>query len=435
MRNILRRILIVGINFIVLIALLGAVELYFRWRYPAGADQYVTTNGLWQKFAPYVMFLTAPGTYTSWTNQFTGKNFPAHVVTNSLGFNDTHELDYSRPYHKAANERIVLFTGGSVAWGLGSTSTETTIAGRMQYYLNNAQSKIKYTVISLAMGSYIAYQQYIALQLWGESFNPDWVVVMDGFNDAGVGCGYSQGAGNPMYYAIAQAYITGYLYTTLHPVFYRGWFENELINHSAVYRTLTGKQYVPNTLAFDTTNKENKAARAAIIPTKVAESRDMLAFYLKAERATFGLFPRAQYIFSTQPTVNQFTGDFVDIYASPPGSAAHREAMAARDAALEAYLTYHQNEMCNAENMQPGFTYIFGEGAIQLERWVDKERQAGRDVTYYNVGAILPNDRADRIPYFIDPVHLSDKGADALGDFYAEKILDADTDGRTAPSP
>ena len=427
MRNILRSILIVGINFIVLIALLGTVELYFRWRYPAGADQFATTNGLWQKFAPYVMFLTAPGTYTSWTNQFTGKNFPAHVVTNSLGFNDTHEFDYSRPYQKAANERVVLFTGGSVAWGLGSTSTETTIAGRMQYYLNNAQSKIKYTVINLAMGSYIAYQEHIALQLWGELFDPDWIVVMDGFNDSEVGCTYSQGVGNPMYFAIAQAYITDYLFATAHPVFYRGWFENELIKHSAAYRALTGEQYVSNSLVFDTTSKEDMAARAAIIPTKVAQSRDMLAFYLKAERATLGLSPKARYIFSTQPTVNQFTGDFVDIYASPTDSAAHREAMAARDAALEAYLTHYQDEICTAANMQSSSTYIFGEGAIQLERWVDNERRAGKDVAYYNVGAELPNDRADRIPYFIDPIHLSDKGADALGHFYAEKILSADS--------
>jgi hypothetical protein len=434
MRKVLRGIFVVAVNLIVLVALLGTIELYFRWRYPADPDQFVATNGLWQKFAPYTMFLTAPGTYIGWKNEFTDEAIPAHVVTNSLGFNDTHEFDYSKPYRKAANERVVLFTGGSVAWGLGSTSTETTIAGRMQYYLNNAQTKIKYTVINMAMGSYIAYQQYIALQLWGESFDPDWIVVMDGYNDSQVGCAYSQGVGNPMYYAIEQAYITDYLFATLHPVFYRGWFENELINYSVAYRSLTGQQYLPNSLVFDTTSLEDAAPRRAIIPTRVAQSRDILAFYLKAERATLGLFRRARYIFSTQPTVNQFTGDFVDIYASPSGTAAHREAMAARDADLETYLTYHQNETCSAANMQPSSTYIFGKGAIELERLVDREWQDGRDVAYYNTGAILPNDRADRFPFFIDPAHLSDKGADALGQFYAEKILAADGDRTLTPS-
>jgi hypothetical protein len=427
MREILRGLMVVAINLAIFVALLGAIELYFRWKHPAGPSEFATTNGLWQKYAPYVMFLTAPGTYSAWSDEFTGQTYAAHVVTNSLGFNDHHEFDYTRPYTKAVNERVVLFTGGSVAWGVGATTTDNTVAGRMQYYLNTMQDKIKYTVINLGMGSYIAYQQFLALQLWGESFDPEWVVVMDGYNDAGVGCGYSQGVGNPMYYAIAQAFITDYLFATQNPVFYRGWLENELIKHSAAYRTLTGKQYVPDTIMFDNTSAETVAARRAIIPTKIGQSRDILAFYLKAEKAMLGLFPKARYILSTQPTVNQFTGDFENIYASPSDSPVHREAMAARDAALEKYLTYYQNDACSSAAMQPSYTYIFGEGAIQLERLVDKEHQGGRDVAYYNVGAILPDKRADRVPYFIDPAHLSDKGADVLGHFYAEQILRRDS--------
>ena len=372
------------------------------------------------------MFLTAPGTYSEWHNQFNGEYFAAHIVTNSLGFNDLHEFDYTKPYPKAPNERVVLFTGGSVAWGVGSTTTESTVAGRMQYYLNSMQNPIKYTVINLGMGGYIAYQQYLALELWGECFDPDWVVAMDGFNDAVVGCASSQSVGNPMYYAITQAFVTDYLFSTQRPVFYRGWLENELVKYSAAYRALTGKQYVPDTVIFDPTSGETIPARRAIIPTKVGKSRKILAFYLKAEKAMLELFPKARYILSTQPSANQFTGDFENIYALPSDSAAHREAMAARQAELEKYLTYYQNDMCSSANIRPSFTYTFVEGAIQLEKLVDEERLGGRDVAYYNVGAILPNEHADRIPYFIDPAHLTDKGADALGHFYAEQILKAD---------
>jgi hypothetical protein len=146
------------------------------------------------------------------------------------------------------------------------------------------------------------------------------------------------------------------------------------------------------------------------------------------------LFPKARYILSTQPSVNQFTGDFENIYASPSDSPAHRDAMIARDQALEKYLTYYQNDACSSANMQPSFTYIFVEGAIQLERLVDKERQDGRNVSYFNTGAILPDKRADRIPYFIDPAHLTDKGADTLGHFYAEQILKQDSGGQNTPS-
>jgi hypothetical protein len=283
------------------------------------------------------------------------------------------------------------------------------------------------------MGSYIAFQQYIALELWGESFDPDWIVVMDGFNDSGVGCAYSQGVGNPMFYALTQAYITSYLFSSPNPSFYRGWLENKLIQHSVAYRTLTGKQYVPETLMFDTSSKEQMAARRATIPTKTGQARDMLRFYLKAEKAMLDLFPKARYILSTQPNVNQFTGDFVNTYESPSDSAAHREAMVVRDAALEAYLTYHENEACSAANMQPSSTYIYVKGAIELERLVDKARQAGRDVSYYNIGTLMPDARADRMPYFIDSAHLTDQGADIIGRFYAEKILAADNDRTLAP--
>jgi hypothetical protein len=427
MKKVLRGILIVAVNLVVLVALLAGVELYYRWKGQAAASQFVATNGLWQKYTPYVMFVTAPGTYPVWANEFTGQNYPANVVTNAEGFNDPHEFNYTKPYQKAANERVVVFTGGSVAWGVGATSTAATIAGRMQYYLNTMQNRTKYTVINLGMGSYIAYQQYIALGLWGAPFDPDWVVAMDGFNDSGAGCGYSQGVGNPMYYAITQAYITAYLYTTQSPVFYRGWIENELIKYSAAYRALTGKQYVPDTLVLDSTSSETAEARRAIIPTKMGQSRDILAFYLKAEQLMLNMFPKARYILSTQPSVNQFSGDFVDIYDSSPESDAHRQAMAARDAALEQYLSHYQDQMCTFSGQQPSFTYIFVEGAIQLERLVDKERAAGRDVSYYNVGTLFPDSRAERMPYFIDPAHLTDKGADTIGRFYAQKILAADS--------
>jgi hypothetical protein len=427
MRKFLRGAFIVVVNCLVLIALLGAIELFYRLKSPTSPDEDATTNGLWQKYAPYVMFEAAPGSYSRWTNKFTGKTYQADVKTNSLGFNDPHEFSYDKPYQKASNERTVLFSGGSAAWGVGATAIATTVAGRTQYYLNSMQDKIRYTVINLGMAGYIAYQQYLALELWGESFDPDWVVMMDGYNDATVECQYSQGVGNPMYYAIIQTYVTSYLFSVRNPVFYRGWLENELIEHSVAYRTLTGKQYIPSALSFDTTSKETMVARRTIIPTKIGQSRDILAFYLKAEKATLGLFPKARYILSTQAIANQFTGDFVDVYASPSSSTAHRGAMAAREAALEKYLTQYQDQPCSMVNTQPSTSYIFVNGAIQLERLVDKERATGRDVAYYNTGTLFPDTHADRIPYFIDSIHLSDQGADAVGRFYAEKILSSDT--------
>jgi len=417
---------------IVLAALLGGIEFYFRhWvnEKPNGL-----LNGLWQSFQPYVMVSTAPGEYRQFFNTFTNEVYSSTVRTNSLGYNDRHEFVVGRTYKKAANEKVVLFTGGSAAWGVGATATDRTVAGRMQHYLNTLQSGRRYTVINLAMGSWIAFQQFIGLQLWGDQFDPDWVVSMDGFNDAGVGCNYSQGPGNPMYFATMRSYIDGYLMSTLHPVFYRGWLENELIKHSKAYRIITGKQYVPDNQIFDQSSSETSPFRRQIIPTKVGEARQMLAFYLASERGMLKLFPRARYILSTQPVVNPIAGDFNDIYEYLAGSPERKAAIEKRAADLETYLTQYENEMCGQGTAHPANTYIFDNGALQLEKLADEEAARGRVVEYYNIGTLFPGSRPEHMPYFSDPVHLSDKGMDVIGKFYAGRILAADRE-RPAAAP
>lgn len=431
MKRVFRGVVIVVVNVMVFAGLCGAVELYFRLRHPAEAR--LPANALWQVFRPYVMFTTTPGHYPGWQNEFTGKTIASTVTTNSLGFNDPHEFSYTKPYQKEPNEKVVLFTGGSSAWGVGSSATDKTVAGRMQYYLDTSQDKTKYTVINIAMGSYIAYQQFLAMSLWGQSFDPDWVVSMDGFNDAEAECGYSQGAGNPMYYAAMQAYVSAYMFAPRHPVFYRGWLENQLIKYSVAYRILTEREYVADDLMLERRSNETEAARLAIIPTKIGAARDILEFYVKAEQLMLDLFPRAKFILSTQPVVNDFRGDFVDIYDSPPESDAHRQAAALRSDALEKYLTVNQDLPCGHDNAQISFTYDFVDGAIRLEQLVEQQKKLGRDIYYYNVGTQFPNDREARIPFFIDPVHLSDAGMDTLGRFYANRILAAD--GAAAAKP
>jgi hypothetical protein len=430
MKGILKIVGLLALNVLVFISLAVGTEIYFRiWGHEQKED---LPNGLWQMFQPYVMFTTAAGNYPQFYNTFTHKSYPSSVKTNSLGFNDPREFSLTEPYRKVSDEKVVLFTGGSAAWGVGATATDRTVAGRMQYYLNAQQSKYRYTVVNLAMGSWIAFQQSIALQLWGARFDPDWVVSMDGFNDAAVGCGYSQGVGNPMYFATTRSYIDGYLMSTLRPVFYRGRLENDLIKHSKAYRILTGKQYVPDDQVFDETSTEEHAYRRQILPTKVGASRDVLRFYIETEAAMLRLFPRASYILSTQPVVNQFTGDFNDIYQHPIGSPERKAAIEKRTRDLEQYLTQYQDQSCGQKTGQQSFTYIFGNGAVQLEQLADAQRAQGRHVEYFNTGTLFPDARQERMPFFIDPPHLTDKGMDVIGKFYAEKIIAAQTEADTA---
>ena len=324
---------LVAINVLIFFALLAGLELFFRAKGPSANAAIEQPNGIQLHVLPYVMFANgAYSRYSTWQNIFTGQNEKADVRVNNEGYNDPRDFDWRKPYAKAANEKVVLLVGGSTVWGVGSTGFATTIAGALQSELARAQSNTKYTVINLGMGSWIAYQQFIGLEMWGSQFDPDWVVIMDGHNDAGVGCAYSQGPVNPLYFPVIKNLVDAYSATGLtQPVYLRSWLENEIINYSAAYRALTGKKYIPAT-DLDLTNQDQTRgeARKIILPTKLSAARDMLRFYVKATKASLSLFPHAKYILSTQPMVNDFTGDFVDVYKASQDAADPRSHGKAR---------------------------------------------------------------------------------------------------------
>jgi hypothetical protein len=422
----MHRVKLILINLVVFIVLLGGVEAYFRSTQTPSSP--AAPNALELRIIPYVMFANFPRSHhPAWVNIFTNENVQSSIVSNNQGYNDRREFGPTSNYRKAVNERVVLLTGGSTIWGVGSTSTETTIAGRMEYYLNASQKNLQYSVVNLGMGSWIAYQQFIGLEFFGSGYDPDWVISMDGHNDAGVGCGYSQGARNPLYFPAMKAYIDAYQ-SSGQQAFHRGWLENKIIKHSATYRSLTKKNYFPDAPEIDRTNIDTTRGelRKIIIPTKLGDAREMLAFYLKAQEAMLKLFPKARYILSTQPMVNQFTGDFTNIYENIEDGQARRVAIETRARDVDRYLEVHAETWCNTQTYIPSFVYLYVKGAIELERLVERVRNQGKLVEYHNMGRLLPNERIDRMPYFIDAAHLSDKGADILGRFYAERILTAD---------
>jgi len=142
-------------------------------RHKAGSPQYNIANGMQLYLRPYVMFANAPHSReTEWYNLFTNERIPANIKANNEGYNDKHDFSLTEPYRKAGNELVVLFVGGSTAWGVGATSVETTIAGHIGYHLNAMQKDLKYTIINFDMGSWIAYRQFIGLELWGRPSIP-----------------------------------------------------------------------------------------------------------------------------------------------------------------------------------------------------------------------------------------------------------------------
>ena len=424
----MKHLRLISINLLLFLALLLGVELFFRAKMPSAGASIEQPNGMQLHVLPYVEFSNLGySSYSAWQNIFSGKDQKADIKANNHGYNDPRDFDWRTRYAKAANEKVVLVVGGSTVWGVGSSSFSTTIAGELQTELNRDQARFKYTVINLGMGSWIAYQQFIGLEMWGAEFDPDWVIIMDGHNDAGVGCGYSQGVTNPLFFPVIKYLVDAYSATGVtRPVYLRSWLENELTYYSAAYRGLTGKKYIPNTEVDDSNKDDTRGeARKITLPTKLGAARDMLRFYVKATEASLSLFPRAKYILSTQPMVNQFTGDFVDVYR-PSQIKADPVAMAKREKDLEIYLTANEGKTCSAETYIPSFTYVYVRGAFELEKLAAVKRAEGRFVEYDNIGRVFPNERDERIKYFIDAAHLSDEGAATIGKFYASRIVEAD---------
>ncbi|WP_420416220.1 SGNH/GDSL hydrolase family protein [Pacificispira sp.] len=413
------------INVVVLVALVAGIEVYFRaTASPANLDP--GGNMIWQRFHPYVMFHSLPTVYTGWVDRYTGENIGANVTTNGLGFRDAREFSTTETYEKSPGERVVLFTGGSTAWGVGASGDDKTVASRLEAYLNEAQDEVTYTVINMAMGSWIAYQQFIGLDLWGRQFDPDWVVVLDGANDATVVCASSQGVGNPMYTAVMRAYVDGYLGTQLQPPFYRGWFENELIRFSAAYRELTGKKVVPNTLHIDEAKSDAFLQRVAIEPLSARESFSHTAFYVKSQRAVADLFDGTKTLFAFQPFPNP---SHLEFPWTEPGiddpEIVKRDHMALVDSGI---LALPEGLQCGQEAFlsHPVVYYQKVLLATALEDLVQDLRENGKDAYYTNTGPWFPADPDERKSYFIDAVHLKDSGMDIVAKGLAEHVLKAD---------
>ena len=188
----------------------------------------------------------------------------------------------------------------------------------MQHYLNTLQNEYKYTVINDQLDCVSGVHCFGAMGSAGLDCGDGWALTTPG-----VGCGSSQGVGN-------RSVIDLLSFTTRRPVFYRGRLENEVMSGA-----ITGKQYVPNTQMFDQTSTDKNPSRRQIASDKGWSSERQSCFLPEISRGNAQVISHAGYILSTQPIINEFSGDFADIYQFPAGSDAHRAAMTGRERELE----------------------------------------------------------------------------------------------------
>ena len=84
------------------------------------------------------------------------------------------------PEQVGKSDKVCLLLGGSTMFGLGATSDESTIAGRLGHYLN-LHSDSEYVVINNAMLGYNSHQELLALLQ--SKYRPDYVIALSGYNE------------------------------------------------------------------------------------------------------------------------------------------------------------------------------------------------------------------------------------------------------------
>jgi hypothetical protein len=394
------------VNAVLLLGLLvvseGMTRLFFSDFDPARRTDNQYGNPFWFKFQPYLMFSTDGPVDMRFRNaRRPGDPEFGHFATNNMGFRMTEPVQFDRPRPKAAGERVVLFTGGSGAWGAGATSNETTIAARLQAILNESQSTYRYVVISLSSNGWIAFQSMLALTLYGLNFDPDWAIAMDGHNDVLAACTFGGGAGRDGFSRQFGLYFQSYLYHNPSPPFYRGAWENELIRVSVLYRILSQERYVPPPHEPIATWDEVERA---------------LAFYELTYDRLFRVLAasKVKMLLSSQPYKDLYKADF-DVGPDQLRDMARR----------------HAGADCQSVPAREMFRYSLPRlqqvSQDLVTRWRDR-----LDVRYLNMNDFLPEDPQERPDLFwgISTSHLVDRGQDLIANAYARVILDSDLPDR-----
>jgi hypothetical protein len=414
--------LIALVNVVVFLVLVGLAEVGFGLLY----DQpNVHSYHHWQRFRPFVMFANphVPSGRFNFKDHYANKVIPSIIPNNTEGFAMAEEVSLSKRRGKGVTERVVVLTGGSAAWGVGASSYESSIAGKLESLLDAAQDRYDYTVLNLAMGGWTAFQQYIALAQWGKNLDPDWLVVMDATNDAAVACAHAQGAGYTLYYALMDAFVSGYTFLHLEPVFYRGKIENWLTEHSAIYRGITGKKPVKIDLILEDGNKN--PIRRVIRDTDWSDVEQALAFYIRTEQLMVELFPDAKILLSTQPLPFDFNTMFGGIYKADL-EGRRTDAEKALLERLEGIANANHGKKCGLARWNSARDYFMPLAAMKVERLTSSFRGRPKPVYYTNAGHIMPTSFEARKPFFIDPVHLNDSGMEKVAQLYSQIILASD---------
>ena len=111
-------------------------------------------------------------------------NKPSLRITNSQGFGSSGEFKYIYEKQKSKNIYRVIILGGSSVFGDGAESIEGNLSTKLRYELsNNTNLEKEIEIINAGVGGYDSGNEFMYLYTELLSFNPDLVIVYNGWND------------------------------------------------------------------------------------------------------------------------------------------------------------------------------------------------------------------------------------------------------------
>ena len=385
---------------------------------------------------PYMMFaVNGNARNLVWRNVETKTDIPSKMSFNNFGFAEDRDFSFPvndafvKEFGKKPQEKLILITGGSVVHGVGATANDRTIAGELQRTLNERQSRHKYRVVNLGMGSWIAYQEFVGLSLFGLPLRPDWIVAMDGHNDGAVVCSQGSGPGNPMEWP-KILYLTGGGRGATH----QGPMMQWLVDHTAAARVITGqRQAAPNDhlgLVYIDHEEPDARFRMKLRGLKFADIDRQVDFYLQAQRNMMDLFSSANILLSSQPLLHQnaVTPNYREAFAFANTYAESEAKKRLLSAELDAYMTKTKDTKCDSKVASQALGYFMARSAMRLDQAVAawSAESPNRSVLYTNVEMLFSELYGMRLPNFIDNAHLSDLGQRRIAEFFAGYILQTD---------
>jgi hypothetical protein len=375
-------------------------------------------------FFPYVMFSSSLVRDGEWNDIVNDRAYPARLRPNRQGFCSEFDYEivpsasYRENYGKKPGERIVLLTGGSAVHGVGATTNEQTIGYVLERLLNERQNKFRYRVLNLGMGSWIAFQQAICLDLWGGFFEPDWVIVMDGCNEAASYANACAGIGNPMFWPNMLYRIRG---DNL-----RSPLAHYLGERSGLFRRLAGMSESAADADGLIVDYDAPDPRFQVkFPSPIRGLDEQLGFYIESQKAILRKFPEARYVLSSQPIEPVYFENYIPSFAArdPEQRQQFRKSL---ENELDAWMAPRADwgfERHSGE-VWPGIAYFMARSALALEALTEDARARNwRGALYVNAELAFLEPREERRKYFMDQCHFTNEGHERLGEFYANIVL------------